>query len=114
MNVYVSNRGCRTSSPAGATVDSRTGALRRCVLRAAVGQRPHRTLQQCGERERPLPARNAPASRWLSLIFACIPEVTRSPELCSAVTLSDEVYQALVKDILSGAFAPGARLDEPS
>jgi DNA-binding GntR family transcriptional regulator len=30
------------------------------------------------------------------------------------VTLSDEVYQALVKDILSGAFAPGARLDEPS
>jgi DNA-binding GntR family transcriptional regulator len=31
-----------------------------------------------------------------------------------AVTLSDEVFEALVKDILSGAVAPGARLDEPS
>jgi DNA-binding GntR family transcriptional regulator len=32
----------------------------------------------------------------------------------SAVTLSDEVFEALVKDILSGAVEPGARLDEPS
>jgi DNA-binding GntR family transcriptional regulator len=32
----------------------------------------------------------------------------------SAVTLSDEVFEALVKDILSGAVQPGARLDEPS
>jgi DNA-binding GntR family transcriptional regulator len=31
-----------------------------------------------------------------------------------AVTLSDEVFEALVKDILSGAVEPGARLDEPS
>lgn len=30
------------------------------------------------------------------------------------MTLSDEVFEALVKDILSGAVAPGARLDEPS
>jgi DNA-binding GntR family transcriptional regulator len=30
------------------------------------------------------------------------------------VTLSDEVFEALVKDILSGAVQPGARLDEPS
>lgn len=30
------------------------------------------------------------------------------------VTLSDEVFQALVKDILSGDVRPGARLDEPS
>jgi DNA-binding GntR family transcriptional regulator len=30
------------------------------------------------------------------------------------VTLSDDVFQALVKDILSGAVEPGARLDEPS
>jgi DNA-binding GntR family transcriptional regulator len=30
------------------------------------------------------------------------------------VTLSDEVFQALVKDILSGVVQPGARLDEPS
>lgn len=30
------------------------------------------------------------------------------------VTLSDEVFEALVKDILSGALQPGARLDEPS
>ena len=30
------------------------------------------------------------------------------------VTLSDEVFQALVKDILSGEVEPGARLDEPS
>jgi DNA-binding GntR family transcriptional regulator len=30
------------------------------------------------------------------------------------VTLSNEVFQALVKDILSGAVEPGARLDEPS
>jgi DNA-binding GntR family transcriptional regulator len=30
------------------------------------------------------------------------------------VTLSDEVFDALVKDILSGAVEPGARLDEPS
>ncbi len=30
------------------------------------------------------------------------------------VTLSDEVFEALVKDILSGAVEPGARLDEPS
>ena len=30
------------------------------------------------------------------------------------VTLSDEVFQALVKDILSGDVKPGARLDEPS
>jgi DNA-binding GntR family transcriptional regulator len=30
------------------------------------------------------------------------------------VTLSDEVFHALVKDILSGEVAPGARLDEPS
>jgi DNA-binding GntR family transcriptional regulator len=29
------------------------------------------------------------------------------------VTLSDEVFHALVKDILSGALEPGARLDEP-
>jgi DNA-binding GntR family transcriptional regulator len=32
----------------------------------------------------------------------------------SALTLSDEVFEALVKDILSGAIKPGARLDEPS
>lgn len=31
-----------------------------------------------------------------------------------AVTLSDEIFDALVKDILSGVIAPGARLDEPS
>ena len=30
------------------------------------------------------------------------------------MTLSDEVFEALVKDILSGAIQPGARLDEPS
>jgi len=30
------------------------------------------------------------------------------------VTLSDEVFQALVKAILSGEIEPGARLDEPS
>jgi DNA-binding GntR family transcriptional regulator len=30
------------------------------------------------------------------------------------LTLSDEVFEALVKDILSGAIKPGARLDEPS
>jgi DNA-binding GntR family transcriptional regulator len=30
------------------------------------------------------------------------------------VTLSDEVFHALVKDILSGEVEPGARLDEPS
>jgi DNA-binding GntR family transcriptional regulator len=30
------------------------------------------------------------------------------------VTLSDEVFHALVKDILSGEMEPGARLDEPS
>jgi DNA-binding GntR family transcriptional regulator len=30
------------------------------------------------------------------------------------VTLSDEVFQALVKSILSGEIEPGARLDEPS
>ncbi|MCC6780616.1 MAG: GntR family transcriptional regulator [Hyphomicrobiales bacterium] len=35
-------------------------------------------------------------------------------EPCSAVTLSDEVFEALVKDILSGVVEPGARLDEPS
>jgi DNA-binding GntR family transcriptional regulator len=32
----------------------------------------------------------------------------------SAVTLSDEIFHALVKDILSGRVEPGARLDEPS
>ena len=37
-----------------------------------------------------------------------------TPEQCSAVTLSDEVFHALVKDILSGEVKPGARLDEPS
>jgi len=36
------------------------------------------------------------------------------PERFSPVTLSDEVFEALVKDILSGAVEPGARLDEPS
>src|SRR5947209_19644287 len=35
-------------------------------------------------------------------------------ERCIAVTLSDEVFQALVKTILSGKIEPGARLDEPS
>ena len=30
------------------------------------------------------------------------------------MTLSDEVFEALVKDILSGTVEPGARLDEPS
>src|SRR5262249_13409001 len=35
-------------------------------------------------------------------------------ERCTAVTLSDEVFQALVKAILSGEVEPGARLDEPS
>jgi DNA-binding GntR family transcriptional regulator len=30
------------------------------------------------------------------------------------VTLSDEIFHALVKDILSGAVEPGGRLDEPS
>ena len=35
-------------------------------------------------------------------------------EWCIAVTLSDEVFQALVKAILSGEIEPGARLDEPS
>ena len=30
---------------------------------------------------------------------------------CTAVTLSDEVFQALVKTILSGEVEPGARLD---
>jgi DNA-binding GntR family transcriptional regulator len=35
-------------------------------------------------------------------------------ERFSPVTLSDEVFEALVKDILSGAVEPGARLDEPS
>lgn len=30
------------------------------------------------------------------------------------MTLSDEIFHALVKDILSGAAEPGARLDEPS
>jgi DNA-binding GntR family transcriptional regulator len=33
---------------------------------------------------------------------------------CTTVTLSDEVFQALVKAILSGEVEPGARLDEPS
>jgi DNA-binding GntR family transcriptional regulator len=33
---------------------------------------------------------------------------------CTAVTLSDEVFQALVKAILSGEVEPGGRLDEPS
>ena len=33
-------------------------------------------------------------------------------ERCIAVTLSDEVFQALVKAILSGEIEPGARLDE--
>jgi DNA-binding GntR family transcriptional regulator len=32
----------------------------------------------------------------------------------SAVTLSDEIFRALVKDIMSGAAKPGDRLDEPS
>src|SRR5262249_53448979 len=31
-----------------------------------------------------------------------------------AGTLSDKIFQALAKDILSGALAPGLRLDEPS
>jgi len=31
-----------------------------------------------------------------------------------AVTLSDEIFHALAKDILSGRVVPGARLDEPS
>ena len=31
-----------------------------------------------------------------------------------AVTLSDEIFSALVKDIMSGAVRPGDRLDEPS
>src|ERR1700741_4364915 len=35
-------------------------------------------------------------------------------ERCIAVTLSDEVFQAPVKAILSGEIEPGARLDEPS
>jgi DNA-binding GntR family transcriptional regulator len=35
-------------------------------------------------------------------------------ERSAAVTLSDEVFQALVKAILSGEIEPGARLDEPS
>ena len=30
------------------------------------------------------------------------------------MTLSDEIFHALVKDILSGAVEPGGRLDEPS
>ena len=32
----------------------------------------------------------------------------------SVVTLSDEIFHALAKDILSGAAEPGVRLDEPS
>jgi DNA-binding GntR family transcriptional regulator len=35
------------------------------------------------------------------------------PNRFSAVTLSDEIFHALAKDILSGALQPGARLDEP-
>ena len=35
-------------------------------------------------------------------------------ERCTAVTLSDKVFHALVKAILSGKVEPGARLDEPS
>jgi DNA-binding GntR family transcriptional regulator len=31
-----------------------------------------------------------------------------------SVTLSDQIFNALVDDILSGAFEPGVRLDEPS
>ncbi len=40
--------------------------------------------------------------------------VSQSNGASLAVTLSDEVFDALVKDILSGAIEPGARLDEPS
>src|SRR5215472_9537088 len=35
-------------------------------------------------------------------------------ERCTAVTLSDKVFHALVKAILSGEVEPGTRLDEPS
>jgi DNA-binding GntR family transcriptional regulator len=40
--------------------------------------------------------------------------VSQALERCSSVTLSDEIFRALVKDILSGTTEPGARLDEPS
>jgi DNA-binding GntR family transcriptional regulator len=38
----------------------------------------------------------------------------KSPSGAQPVTLSDEIFRALVKDILSGTTQPGARLDEPS
>ena len=38
----------------------------------------------------------------------------RLPGQAAAVTLSDEIFHALAKDILSGAVEPGGRLDEPS
>jgi DNA-binding GntR family transcriptional regulator len=40
--------------------------------------------------------------------------VIDAPGRSRAVTLSDEIFHALVNDILSGAVEPGGRLDEPS
>jgi DNA-binding GntR family transcriptional regulator len=40
--------------------------------------------------------------------------VIRAPERSATGTLSDEIFHALVNDILSGTVEPGARLDEPS
>jgi DNA-binding GntR family transcriptional regulator len=54
----------------------------------------------------------APSVSSSSLVYPH--SIFHSPERFSAVTLSDEVFEALVKDILSGAVEPGARLDEPS
>ena len=56
-------------------------------------------------------AQHPPSFQGSSLVYP-LPHST--PEQCSAVTLSDEVFHALVKDILSGEVKPGARLDEPS
>jgi DNA-binding GntR family transcriptional regulator len=44
---------------------------------------------------------------------ACVPGAGATG-VDRVVTLSDEIFQALAKDILSGTFEPGSRLDEPS
>jgi DNA-binding GntR family transcriptional regulator len=54
--------------------------------------------------------RYRPSFRGPSQVYPLI----KLPRRCAAVTLSDEVFQALAKAILSGDVEPGARLDEPS
>jgi DNA-binding GntR family transcriptional regulator len=56
--------------------------------------------------------RNLPSFRESSPVYPPIYFMTL--QRCTAVTLSDEVFQALVKAILSGEVEPGGRLDEPS